>query len=180
MRRHISGKICSQGITFDYVIISLIFQTLPICEPYLVHSVESWTHGHNCYVRNMELRLSVLRSNLPVDGQKRQSNAHSPILLEIGNQTMESLSLCKSLSFCAKVQQFVLFRWTSGQKLKVRIRNFPGTGIANSLLYAPPWPGLKETSSGLCINLRFITPPFTPPFGCNFWMTHKRHTMFQE
>ena len=85
-----------------------------------------------------------------------------------------------SLSFCAKVQQFVLFRWTSGQKLKVRIRNFPGTGIANSLLYAPPWPGLKETSSGLCINLRFITPPFTPPFGCNFWMTYKRHTIFQE
>ena len=72
MRHHISGKICSQGITFDYVIISLIFQTLPICEPYIaVHSVESWAPGHNCYVRNMELRLSVLRSNLPVDGQKR-------------------------------------------------------------------------------------------------------------
>ena len=70
MRHHISGKICSQGITFDYVIISLIFQTLPICEPYTaVHSVESWAPGHNCYVWNMKLRLSFLRSNLLVDGQ---------------------------------------------------------------------------------------------------------------
>ena len=159
------------------------FPNVSTCEPCsAVHSAESSTPGNNYYVWNIKLRLSfydricrvwwlktIVKSTLP----------HFAWNWELDNGKFKPVQKW-SLSFCAKVQQFVLFRWTSGQKLKVRIRNFPGTGIANSLLYAPPWPGLKETSSGLCINLRFITPPFTPPFGCNFWMTYKRHTIFQE